>query len=48
MTFADKVGHALREDGGLPRARAGDHQHRAMNVSDGLMLPFIGNNLRRR
>src|ERR1039458_9366042 len=47
MTFADEVGHALREDGGLPRAGAGDHQHRAMNVSDGLPLAFIGDDFRR-
>ncbi len=48
VTFADEIGHALREDGGLPGAGAGDHQHRAINVSDGLLLAFIGNDLRRR
>jgi len=48
VTFADEVGHALREDSGLPGAGAGDHQHRAMKVSDGLLLAFIGNDLCRR
>jgi hypothetical protein len=48
VAFANEVGHALREDGGLPGPGAGDHEHRTMNVSNGLLLPFIGNNLRRR
>jgi hypothetical protein len=47
VTFADQTSHALREDSGLPRAGAGDHQHRAMNVSDGLLLAFIGDDFRR-
>jgi hypothetical protein len=47
VTFADEVGHALREDGSLPGPSAGDHQHRPMNVSDGLLLPFIGDDLSR-
>jgi hypothetical protein len=48
MTFADKVGYTLREDGGFPRPSSGDDQQRAMNVSDRLLLAFIGNNLRRK
>ena len=47
VTFADEVGHALREHGGLPRAGPGNHQHRTMNVFDGLLLAFIGEDLRR-
>src|ERR1700687_5148726 len=47
VTFADQISHALREDSGLPRAGAGDHQHRAMNVSDGLLLAFIVDDFRR-
>jgi len=42
VTLADEVGHALREHGCLPRTGAGDHQHRTMHVSNGLLLPFIG------
>ena len=48
VTFADEAGHALREHGGFPRPRAGNHQHRPMNMPDGLPLPFIGDDLRRR
>jgi hypothetical protein len=48
VTFAEEVGHALREHGGLPRAGPGNHQHRTMNVSNGLLLAFIGDDLRRR
>ena len=47
VTLADEVGHALREYGGLPGTCAGDHQHRAVNVSDSFPLAFIGNDLRR-
>jgi len=42
VPFADKVSHALREHSGLPRAGASNHQHRTMNVSNGLLLAFIG------
>ena len=48
VRFADEVSNALREHSGLPRARTGNHQHRTMNVSNGLLLAFIGKNLRRR
>ena len=47
VTFADEIGHALGEDGSLPGAGSGDHQHRPMNVSDGLLLAFIGNDVGR-
>ena len=48
VAFANQVGHALREDGSLPSAGAGDHQHRPINVFDGLPLALIGNDLRRK
>jgi len=48
VTLADEVGHALRKHGGLPGAGTGNHQHRTMNVPNGLLLAFIGENLRRR
>src|SRR6266478_5981993 len=48
VPFADEASHALREHGGLPRAGSGDHQHRTMNVSNGLLLAFIGEDLRHR
>jgi hypothetical protein len=48
VTFANQISQALREDGRLPSTRAGNHQQRPMNVSDGLLLSLIGNDLRRR
>jgi hypothetical protein len=48
VTFANEISHALRQDGSLSSAGARDHQHRTINVSDSLPLPFIGNNLGRR
>ena len=48
MTFPNEVGYALREDSSLPGSGAGNHKHWTMNVSDGLLLPFIGNNVFRR
>jgi hypothetical protein len=48
VPFANQAGDALRHHSGLPRPRASNHQHRAMNVSNGLLLAFIGNDLRRR
>jgi len=47
VTFADEVGHSLHENRSLPRASAGDDQHGAVNVFDGLALAFIGNDLRK-
>jgi len=41
MPFANEIGNALRKNGGLTGASAGDHEHRAMHVSNGLLLPFV-------
>jgi hypothetical protein len=48
VPFANEVGDALREDGCFSRASSRDHQHRTMDVFDGLLLALIGNDLRRR
>jgi hypothetical protein len=40
------MGYALRQDCGLAGAGAGDHQHRTVDVLDGLALAFVGLNLR--
>ena len=42
VALANQVGDALREDGSLAGAGAGNHQHRSMNVLDGLPLAFVG------
>jgi hypothetical protein len=39
---ADQVGNALGEDGGLPRARAGDDHHGAMDMFDSFALTLVG------
>ena len=41
VSFADQVGDAPGEDGGLPRARAGDDQHRPVDVLDRFALALV-------
>ena len=41
VPFAHQVGDALGEDGGLARARAGNDQHRPVDVFDGFALAFV-------
>jgi hypothetical protein len=48
VALADEIGDALREDGGLARASAGDDQHGTIDVRDGLLLALIGNDFRCR
>ena len=41
MSFADQMGDAPGENGGLTRARAGDDQDRTVDVFDGLALALV-------
>jgi hypothetical protein len=47
VPFADQIGDALGQHRRLPSAGAGNYQHWAVHVLNGLPLPFIGNNFRR-
>jgi hypothetical protein len=42
VSFADQVCDAPGEDGGLPGARAGDDQHRPVNMFDSFALALVG------
>ena len=46
VAFADQVGDPLRENGCLTGAGSRHHQHRAMDVLDGLPLALVGLNFR--
>ena len=41
VAFADQMGDAPGENGGLARARAGDDQHRPVDVFDGFALALV-------
>ena len=41
VSFADQMGDAPGEDGGLPRARAGDNQHRPVDMFDSFALALV-------
>ena len=42
VAFADQMGDTPGEDGGLACARAGNDQHRSVDVFDGFALALIG------
>src|SRR5882724_2554988 len=41
VALADQAGDALSEDSRLPRTRAGDHQHGAVNVLNRFALTIV-------
>jgi hypothetical protein len=47
VALADEVSHPLRQHCGLTRAGASNHQQRAMNMPNGLLLALVENDFRR-